>query len=1283
MSALQFRLLGTLAIQLRDRALPRPPTLKSQSLLAYLVCHRDRPQPRDRLVALFWGDRPERKARRSLTTALWHIRHRCLPDPELILSDTHTVQFQPQADLWVDVEAFTARAAQDDLDDLQAAVALYRGDFLEGFYDDWVINERYRLESLFLDVLARLMAGHEALDDPRAALATAQRLLEHDPLQEEAHRVAMRAYCRLGQRNAALEQYHRCRQVVQAELGTEPMAETTELYRAIRAGRLVVAQDAQSQGAPVPPRSPKPPGRTPLDARAFPLVGRERDLAFLEGCWRRAQAGQESLLLVQGPAGVGKTRLVEAFAGQVRWEGARVLWGRCYEFERLLPYQPIAEALRATLPDLTSAELDRFPGWCVAQVAQLVPEMAEKYPRPLVLSSVREDQEQAHLFDGVARFLALLTAHTPCLLVLEDLHWASESTLQLVYHLARRLRDDPILLVGTLRPEETPPRHPLRDLEQQLDRMDLVRVWHLTPLSAEAVTALVTEMSGAGDAVLPLARRLYAETEGNPFFVMEMVKVLFALGLVHLEEGTWQGDFSRISQVDLPLPKGLGAAIQARMRRLSEETQEALRVAAILGREFDFELLHAVWQRSEETTLQALDEMLRHRFIDEGTGAMGRDYAFTHHKIQEAIYADISQRQRQHLHARVAMAMERLYHAHREEVSGELAFHFLEGQRLDPSLTEKAITYLIQAGDHARGLYAHQEAVRFYRQALTLLEEQGMHERAARVLMKLGLAHHLAFDFRRARQAYHKGFVLWQRAAEAQIQAPGSPRPAPHALRVNWSEPLTLDPALADDVVSASVIEQLFSGLVELSPEMDVVPDVARTWEVLEGGRRYVFHLREDVRWSDGVPVTAGDFEYAWKRLLHRDTGSPIAHRLFDVRGARAFHQGDLADPAGVGIHAVDECTLVVELERPTSYFTHLLTIPAAYPVPRHRVEAHGATWTQPAHMATNGPFQLETWERGASILLSRNPHYHGRFQGNVHQVALLFIPDPWSELEAYEEDDLDILDLWGLPAGAMDRVRREHAQEYSSLPVPRTHYIGFDVSRPPFADLRVRRAFVMATDRRALAETAMRGYRSPATGGFVPPGMPGHSPEIGLDYDPDRARALLAQAGYPDGQGFPQVEALDSLTGGRALTVEYLETQWRQNLGIQVTWQTTGYRELRGRLATRPPHLFMLSWGAAYPDPDFFLRVGPVRHDSRWQNRTYDDLVEQAREVTDQGTRMALYGQADRLLVEEAVILPLTYGRIHLLVKPWVRWLPASTVKQWFWKDVVMEPHASSAPRG
>ncbi len=454
---------------------------------------------------------------------------------------------------------------------------------------------------------------------------------------------------------------------------------------------------------------------------------------------------------------------------------------------------------------------------------------------------------------------------------------------------------------------------------------------------------------------------------------------------------------------------------------------------------------------------------------------------------------------------------------------------------------------------------------------------------------------------------------------------------------------------------------------------------MARGWEVSERGRKYIFHLRDDVRWSDGTPVTAGDFEYAWKRALDPAIGAPFVSLLYDVKGARPFHRGEASDPGQVEVRALDDVTLVVELEEPTGYFLQLVANAITYPVPRHVVAVHGNAWAEMGNIVTNGPFRLDAWQRGQSMTLSRNPEYHGRSRGNVQRVEL-YLPKERSlklELEMYEADDVDMSDVWDLPPIELDRARQRHAGEYVLVPTLGTQCMVFDGRRPPFDDPQVRRAFVLATDRETLADVVMmKGHFFPATGGFVPPGMPGHSAGIGLPYDPDRGRQLLAEAGYPGGRGFPVVGLLTF--HGLEPVIEYLQGQWRENLGIETTWEWIEWAMFLDRLEKKPPHMFSLFWTADYPDPDNFLRaaVSSIRGLTWWQNEAYDGLVEEARRAMDQEERMKLYHQADRILVEEAPIMPLQYPWWPLLVKPWVSKYPTSPMRRNFWKDVMIEPH-------
>ncbi|MBM4460682.1 MAG: hypothetical protein FJ011_23470, partial [Chloroflexi bacterium] len=822
---LQLRCLGRLSLHLREalepapRELPLPATLKAQSLLTYLVVHRNQPHTRDHLAELFWGDRPEHNARHSLATALWQIR-RCLPADDLILADVADVQFNPRSLFWLDVAEFERLARHapgasrpeggaPGTSVLQQAVELYRGPFLDGFYDDWVLSERYRLESLYCDALAGLMAAQAAQGKHAASLTAALRLLEQDPLREDAHRAAMIAYCRLGQRPAALAQYARCQQILQAELGVAPMAETVALRQAILDGRLACA--AGTAVAAVSAAAPRRElVRHPLDAAGqIPLVGREQELAFLAEGWEAALSGGCHLLLVSGEAGVGKTRLMQAFADQQRWQGARVLQGRCYEFERLLPYQPVAEALRALPPDAVAAIAAALPEWVAAQVGRLAPELIEREsglsePKaslrgassatkqslttreiasahttglamtPQQPSSGPSTETQERLFEAVSRFLAALADQTPLLLILEDLHWAADSTLQLLHYLARAVVEHPLLIVGTLRPEAIPPAHPLATLGRRLERDGLARRLQLSPLPAAAVASLIGQLSGQGKAAAPLAEHLYRETEGNPFYLIETVKALFEQGAIRVEGGAWRADYAALGRGRLPLPASVSETIAARVGRLSQAAQDAARVAAVAGREFDFDLLKGVWGKGEEATLTALDDLLRQRLIAEGVGASGADYAFTHHKIQEVVYAGLPRHRRLHLHGQVGLALERGLGAEAETRAAELAHHFEQARQSDGELTDKAIAYLLQASQQALRQSAGQEAIAYVRRGLDIV--QALPKTAERLRQEIDLQIALAlpttvvhgYGSLEARRVYEKARQLCQQHGDTQ-----------------------------------------------------------------------------------------------------------------------------------------------------------------------------------------------------------------------------------------------------------------------------------------------------------------------------------------------------------------------------------------------------------------------------------------------------------------------------------------------------------------------------------
>ena len=252
--------------------------------------------------------------------------------------------------------------------------------------------------------------------------------------------------------------------------------------------------------------------------------------------------------------------------------------------------------------------------------------------------------------------------------------------------------------------------------------------------------------------------------------------------------------------------------------------------------------------------------------------------------------------------------------------------------------------------------------------------------------------------------------------------------------------------------------------------------------------------------------------------------------------------------------------------------------------------------------------------------------------------------------------------------------IQQKHAGEYRKVPRLITMYLQLDVNRPPFDDVRVRRAFVLATDREALVRS-VRPDCFPATGGFVPLGMPGHSQGIGLPYDPEQARQLMVEAGYPAGKGFPDIECLT--LPDRVDIGENLRDQWQQNLGVQIKWDKMESSALLARLGEHTPHLFILGWRADYPDPDNFLRVriGDFQR-QRWLHEDYNSLVKQAQRSLEQAERIKLYEEAERILMAEAPIMPIFYRSTRLLVKPWITSFPTTGLREWFFKDVIIKPH-------
>ncbi len=490
-------------------------------------------------------------------------------------------------------------------------------------------------------------------------------------------------------------------------------------------------------------------------------------------------------------------------------------------------------------------------------------------------------------------------------------------------------------------------------------------------------------------------------------------------------------------------------------------------------------------------------------------------------------------------------------------------------------------------------------------------------------------------------------------------------------LRLNvGTEPPTLDWSLATDSVSLTVIENLMEGLAEFDEELNPRPNLAERWEVLDGGRRYLFHLRRDAVWSDGRPVVAGDYEYGWKRLLDPKTAAEYAYFLYDVEGAEAFNNGTLTDPERVGVRALGPFLLEVRLRKPVVFFPALVTFPITFPQRRDLIERHGEAWTAPSHLVVNGPFLLDQWWHEYKLELVPNPRYL-RGRPALDRIRFYMVQEGSVALTLYETGDLDVT---AIPPVAIPSYSGR--PDYVNAPVLRNNYVGFNVTKPPFHDPRVRRAFGHAIDR-SIFPKILQGGEAPATS-WIPPGMFAHNPSIGLPFDPARARALLADAGYPEGKGFPPITLEISTDPVARLIAEELQAQWKRHLGAQVAINTQEWKVFLKRVQQDPPPLFRLGWGADYPDPDNFMAMftaGSGNNHTRWGDAGFDALVARATMEADRRRRQALYDEAQRLLLEEAAaIVPIFLSAQNRLVRPAVKNFPRDPLDLWILKRVRVE---------
>ena len=480
--------------------------------------------------------------------------------------------------------------------------------------------------------------------------------------------------------------------------------------------------------------------------------------------------------------------------------------------------------------------------------------------------------------------------------------------------------------------------------------------------------------------------------------------------------------------------------------------------------------------------------------------------------------------------------------------------------------------------------------------------------------------------------------------------------------RGNATEPESLDPHLVRGAVEWTIVGSLFEALVAADPQtLAPRPAAAEGWEVSADGLTYTFRLRPGLTWEDGAPLTAEDFVFSARRLLApRLAASHAENNLFFVRGARDYQAGRLADFAAVGVRAPDARTVVFELERPAPFFLSALTL--FFPVPPHVVARFGApddrgnAWSREGRLVGNGPFRLKSWRPNQALVIERSPRYWDAASVRLREVHFQPIESPSVEENAFRRGQLHLTSF--VPLQKVDVYQRENPELIRTVDDRGVYFYSLNVAQPPLDDVRVRRALALAVDRDALVAKVVKGGKR-AAAHFTPPGLDGYEPPARLRFDPAEARRLLAEAGFPEGRGFPAVELLIDARDHHRVVAEAVQQMWRANLGIEIRLRNEETQVLNASKRRRDFQLVRGSWNATtYQDPIYFLgawRTGALYNEAGWSHAGFDAAIERTW-TNDPADRAAAFREAEELFLEQVPAIPLYFTTQVVLVHPAVR---------------------------
>ncbi len=882
--------------------------------------------------------------------------------------------------------------------------------------------------------------------------------------------------------------------------------------------------------------------------RLSPLIGRDAELMALDDAMADLADGRGAIVAITGEPGIGKSRLIAEVRTRAE-DRVRFFSTQGISYAQDVPYYPLRELLRACLGLGVADPEARVRLELKAQLAAALAEQADAYYAFLAallgltleddaaqrLDALARDSVQRQSHEAVAEFVRALAKERPVCLVLEDLHFADEPTLELFEELLQLAEEEPVALLLAYRHDPDLRSWQLGEAARRRYRHRF-RELLLDPLDASDAVRLASAAAGR-DLPDHIAARLAERTGGNPLFLEEAAR-----------DAVERGDGAAV-------PAAIQETLQARLDRLAPDVRDVASVASVVGRSFGLPLLERLVP--PERLRPALSELQRLDLVVEERRRPTPEYRFRHGLVREAAYSSLLDQRRRDLHRVVGTTLEELGKDELSEAYGLLAHHFAEADE-----PERAARYLLDAGNAARDVYADQEAIASYRRALSFLDRLGDAGRSREVLFKIALTHHLAFDFEAADAAWAEAFT------HPRPQPAAGPAPS-ERLETSLLNPLSSVPGHGYTIMEWAFAPNFFRGLLRLERGLDVVPDLAERVSVSADGCTYVFQLREALRWSDGEPLGAADFAETYAAM--REQAVPTAHLLYDVDA-----------------RAADELTLELRLPEPVAHIPYLFAQLPFFPWPRHKLEGLGADWHAEAKPVGNGPFALSEASEERAVF-ARNPHWPSS-TSNVAELTIDY-RDPFGTRDEWQAGRLDFVFL---PSLDLDEFADADVIRLSSLS---NEYIGFS-DNAPFDDVRVRRALAHGLDRTLLIGNTAN---APARGGFLPPAMPGHSHDLAPAYDLDRARALLDEAGYPDGRGLPELRLIHADPGFgpefRRDTEAKWESQWRE-LGVRFRQEAVGFDELWAEVEVGPS-LWNWGWVSDYPDPDGMLGTFSRRRQS------------------------------------------------------------------------------------